>query len=307
MKYLEYVFFILQKSLISAIPFRFLYIFSDFNAFIFRYVFRYRREVVNQNLRNSFPEKGKAELKAIDVKFYHNLIDIMVESIRGYSLSLSMLNDRFRFLNIEVANKYYDLDRDIILALSHYGNWEWGSQIGSKAFKHSLFAFYKPLANKYIDRYVENNRAKRKIKLIPVDKAKIPAREEGASPRAYLFLSDQNTSSPKAHWMTFLNQNTPCHRGMDVYARQYNMPVIYVNIQRIKRGYYTVELEELVTDPANSATGEITELYMRKLESVIRKKPEDWLWSHRRWKRSGEMPSNMKNTDARELITSLQR
>jgi KDO2-lipid IV(A) lauroyltransferase len=292
MKYLEYVFFTLQKALISAIPFRFIYVVSDLNVFFFRHVFRYRSEVVRQNLRKSFPEKSEAEINSITGKFYKNLIDIMVESIRGYSLTLSMLSDRFRFLNIEVANKYFKLDRDIILALSHYGNWEWGSQIGSQVFRHSLFAFYKPLANKYIDRYIENNRAKRKITLIPVDKARIPGRKEGESPRAYLFLSDQNTSSPKAYWMNFLNQDTPCYRGMDVYARQYNMPVIYVDIQRVKRGFYTVELEEIATDPANSAPGEITERYMRKLESVIRKKPEDWLWSHRRWKRTREVPLN---------------
>jgi KDO2-lipid IV(A) lauroyltransferase len=307
MKYLEYVFFMLQKALISAMPYRFLYAFSDLNAFILRYVFRYRTDVVKQNLRRSFPEKTEDEINAITRKFYHNLIDIMVESIKGYSLNISILNERYKFLNIDVANKYFDKNRDIILALSHYGNWEWGSQIGSSAFRHSLFAFYNPLANKYIDKYVESNRAKRKIKLIPIDKAKIPAREEGATPRAYLLLSDQNTSSRKAHWMTFLNQNTPCHRGMDLYARQYNMPVIYVDIQRIKRGHYTVELEELVTDPVNSAPGEITERYMRKLESVIRKKPEDWLWSHRRWKRSGEMPASMKRIDVKEPEMSLQR
>jgi KDO2-lipid IV(A) lauroyltransferase len=289
MKYLEYVFFMLQKALISVMPFGFLYAFSDLIAFLFRHVFRYRIDVVKMNLRNSFPEKSESEINLITDRFYRNLSDIMVESIKGYSMSISRLSKRYRFVNLEVADKYFDRGQDIILALSHYGNWEWGSQIGGLAFKHSLVAFYKPLVNRHIDGYVEKNRAKRKIMLIPIDNARIPTREEGSAARAFLFISDQNTSSPKAHWMKFLNQETPCYRGMDVYARQYNMPVIYIDIQREKRGYYNVMLEELVAEPEKLAPGKIVELYMRKLESVIVKKPEDWLWSHRRWKRKRQV------------------
>lgn len=293
MKYLEYVVFMVQKALIAAMPFRFLYAFSDVIAFLFRFVFRYRVNVVTRNLRRSFPEKNSAEIDRISWKFYRNLSDIMVESIKGYSISTSQLMRRYRFTNLEVADKYFNRGQDIILALSHYGNWEWGSQIAGLLFKHSLVAFYKPLANKFIDSYVEKNRAKRKISLISIDNARIPPRSEGSPPRAFLFISDQNTSSPKAHWMTFLNQDTPCYRGMDVYARQYGMPVIYIDVQRVKRGYYDVYLEELIAEPGKSVPGEIVEIYMRKLESIVIKKPEDWLWSHRRWKRSRQ-PEQIK-------------
>lgn len=289
MKYLEFAFFMLQKGLISIIPFSILYAFSDLNAFFFRHVFRYRVDVVRNNLKRSFPEKSEKEINDIMRKFYRHLIDIMVESIKGYSVDLKELEKRYRFLNIEVANKYFEDNRDIILALSHYGNWEWGSQISSRVFRHSLMAFYKPLSNGMVDRYIENNRAKRFIKLISIDKPRLPARGKGSPPMAYLFISDQNTSSSKAHWVNFLNQDTPCHRGMEVYARQYNLPVIYVDVQRVKRGYYTVELEELIPDPLHTAPGEITERYMQKLEKIIVQKPENWLWSHRRWKRTRQV------------------
>ena len=255
------------------------------NAFLFRYIIRYRLKTVTQNLKKSFPEKNDREIKTITSRFYKNLCDTIVESIKGYSLSIRQLKKRYIIKNIEVADKYYEKNQGIILALSHCGNWEWGSQIVGSVFKHYLYSFYKPLSNKHIDKYIYRQRTKRNLNLLSAYVPHIPGKLKETRPVGYFFISDQNPGgSKKVIWTKFLNQDTACFRGIEVFARQSGMPVIYFDVQRTKRGFYTVELEELVTDPYITAAGEITEKYMKKLESLIVGKPEDWLWSHRRWK-----------------------
>lgn len=300
MKYLEYIFFMLQKGLISLIPLKLLYAYSDVIYFFLFHVFRYRLEIVRRNLQNSFPEKDSAEINEIIRKFYRNLSDITVETLRGYSLKLNELQKRYVFRNIELPNSYHESKRDIILAMSHYCNWEWGSQVAGSVFRHSLLAFYKPLSNRKIDDYIKRHRAARKMTLLPVDRPRLLKPDE-KRPAAYLFISDQNPDTSKVHWTRFLNQETAFSRGIEVYAKHYNMPVLYVDIQRTRRGFYTVRFEELVTDPLNTADGEITERYMKKLESIIVRKPENWLWSHRRWKQHRHSPSGIKEYIEPEL------
>ena len=84
--------------------------------------------------------------------------------------------------------------------------------------------------------------------------------------------------------MQFLNQDTACIKGPEIFARRNRLPVVYFDVQRVKKGYYTVYLKVIEDDPINTVSGEITEKYMHTLEQVIIKKPEDFLWSHRRWK-----------------------
>jgi KDO2-lipid IV(A) lauroyltransferase len=286
MKYFEYLFFLFHKGLISIMPFRLAYWYSDFLAFILRYVLHYRLDVVKQNLRNSFPGKDEQEIARIADSFYKNLSDIMIESIKGYSMDFKKFSGRYFFRNIEVANRYFEKNQDIILALSHYCNWEWGSQVAGNAFRHSLIAFYKPITNQLLDKYMIRNRTKRKISLVSIENKVVPVRKDHDLPTAWLLISDQSPPPlTKVVWTKFLNQDTAFFRGIELYARSFGMPVLYVDVQRISRGHYSVELEVLEDDPSSTLPGEITEKYARRLESVIERKPEDWLWSHRRWKR----------------------
>ena len=148
MKYVEYILFRCLVSLISVIPFRLLYVISDGCSFLMHYIFRYRIKIVSGNLKKAFPWKSRDEIKKIAGKFYKNLCDVALESIKGYSLSPEQIQKRYRHLNIEVANRYYEKGQTIIIAMTHYCNWEWGAQIARSVYKHNPVAFYKPMSNK---------------------------------------------------------------------------------------------------------------------------------------------------------------
>lgn len=292
MKKIEYVFFRFLHAFIGFIPFRLLYVLSDVFSVLMQHVFRYRRRIVYENLRHSFPEKSNDELKGIACKFYKNLCDISLESIKGYSMGNAHLLKKYSCLNPAIANHFFEKRQSVIIALSHYANWEWGTQVAGNIFMHKAISFYKPLSNKYIDRYLLEQRTMRGMELCSIYQTKFIFRAEDKMPRAYFLVSDQNPSKVKnAYWLKFLNQDTPCIHGIESYARLFDLPVIYADVQRVDRGKYTVLLNVLCERPKETYPGEITERYMKKLEEIIIKKPEDWLWSHRRWKRKKPIES----------------
>lgn len=287
MKYVEYILFRCLVSLISVIPFRLLYLISDGCSFLMQYIFRYRIKTVSGNLKKAFPWKSRNEIKKIAGKFYKNLCDVALESIKGYSLSPEQIQKRYRHLNIEVANRYYEKGLTIIIAMTHYCNWEWGALIAGSVYRHNPVAFYKPMSNKYIDEYVCKKRKQWGLELVSIYNSKSVFRSKGDIPRAYYLISDQYPgNAKKAFWVKFLHQDTACLRGIEEYAKLFGLPVIYLDIQRVERGYYTLTLQELCINPTKTLPGEITENYMKKLETIIIKKPEDWLWSHKRWKKA---------------------
>lgn len=272
-------------TLIGIIPFSWLYVLSDVFAFVAQYIVRYRRDIVDRNLRQSFPEKSDNDIKRITRGFYRNLSDIALESIKGYSLNINQLMQRYRCLNPEIANSYFKEGQSVIFALSHYANWEWGTQVAGTIFLHDSFTFYKPISNKYIDKYIRKQRSMRGMELCSTYQTKFIFRAEDSMPRAFFLVSDQNPSRvKKSHWLKFLNQDTACIQGIERYAYLFNLPVIYADIQRVDRGRYTIELDVICENPKNTQLGNITELYMKKLEEIVVRKPEDWLWSHKRWK-----------------------
>jgi Kdo2-lipid IVA lauroyltransferase/acyltransferase len=285
MKYIEYLTFRAIKTLLSIVPFKLLYALSNVCSLILQYVIKYRFKTIRENLRQSFPIKSNRRIRQITRQYYKYLCDVSLESIKGYSTSTAKLLKRYHCVNPELTNHYFDKGQSIIIALSHYGNWEWGTQVASSVFKHDVATFYKPMSNKYIDEYMQNLRMLRGMELLSIYETHRITQKSGEKPKAYFMVSDQSPGNPKkAHWMKFLNQDTACMRGIESYARIFNLPVIYLDIQRQSRGYYTVEMQEICNTPSDIPLGGITEAYMKKLEKIIEKKTEYWLWSHRRWK-----------------------
>lgn len=282
---LEYLFFRLLCFFVGIVPIRLLYPLSSFSSYILQYIIRYRKTTVLKNLRNSFPEKSEKEIRRIAHSYYCNLCDVSLESIKGFTMPLNQLNKRYICLNPEVANEYFDKGQSIIFAMSHYANWEWGTQVARFNFWHDTVSFYKPLTNKYIDSYIIKRREAKGMVMCSIYNSKFIFRSEDRIPRAYFLVSDQSPSNKNnAYWVNFLNQDTACIRGLESCGRLFKLPIIYANVQRVKRGYYTVTLNVLCNNPRDTKQGEITNQYMNKLEEIIRQKPADWLWSHKRWK-----------------------
>jgi len=268
-------------------PFRIMYCFSDFLYFVFFYIVKYRKKIVFQNLRSSFPEKSEKEINAIAKKFYKHLCDILLEGIKGFKISKKQILKRHRLVNPEFLNEYYNKGQSVIGATAHYANWEWGSLSGGLQTKFGLLGFYKPLSNVYIDNLLKHSRSKCGTSLISIFETYKTFLKNKDNVVVYLLASDQSPSNyNKAYWINFLNHETACLHGIEKYARLFNYPVLYIHIYRIKRGYYELEIKKVIENPSEYKEGEITQKYMEMLEGIIKDNPSDWLWSHRRWKKT---------------------
>ncbi len=285
MQYISYLLFRLFIYLFAIIPFPVLYLLSDFLRIIFFYLIPYRKKVVIDNLTKCFPEYNKQQINELAWKFYRNLCDITLESIKGFTIPSKTHVKRYKVINPEHLTSYYNTNQSFIGVGGHYANWEWSTQVIGLQVKNRFYGFYKPLTNKYIDAHIKSERQKRGIELVSILDTRKVFQQETTKSWGYILISDQSPSNTKkAIWVNFMNRDTPCLHGPEFYAKTYNLPLVFFDVQRVKRGFYTVRTFDLIRNPKELPDGEVTAQTMRELEAQIRKKPEDWLWSHRRWK-----------------------
>jgi Kdo2-lipid IVA lauroyltransferase/acyltransferase len=279
--------FIFFVFLIGLLPFPLLYLFSDFGQFFLRRVIGYRRKVILSNLRSCFPTLSDKELEGILGKVYKNLADVLAEGIKGFSMLPRTIKKRHCIINPEIIEPWLAQGRSVIALPAHFNNFEWGSMSPGLFTKHPIIAFYKPLSNKYINRFLQRSRRKFGTTLASIYETALVFERNASVPSVYIMAADQSPSTPeKSYWIQFFGRETAFLHGPEKYARMHNYPVVYVDVQRVKRGYYTVEAVILADDPASLPEGEVTQRYAGKLEEVIRKNPGSWLWSHKRWKLS---------------------
>jgi Kdo2-lipid IVA lauroyltransferase/acyltransferase len=272
--------------IITLLPLRVLYVFSDIIYLVLYYFPSYRRNVVATNLKNSFPEKSDEELKSIEKKFYKHLADTFIETFKLTHMSVAEQKKRFTYSNIEVIDKLREEKRDIIAVLGHYNNWEWPTLLPF-FLKYKIIIIYRPLQNKYFDKHILDQRSKYGIVLTPTSQVirEIVNYRNLNINTISVFLTDQTPAKGDIkYWTTFLNQDTPVYTGTEKIASKYDMAIVYFHIQKVKRGYYNLDIELLLDHTAGLPEHFITETHVRRLEEIIREKPEYWLWSHRRWK-----------------------
>jgi KDO2-lipid IV(A) lauroyltransferase len=272
--------------LLSLLPFPILYLFSDLVFFLLYRVIGYRKEVVLQNLRNSFPQKTEQELLAIRKAFFRYLCDLFIETFKTLTISPDTMRKHARLT--EDAKKLFaelnEKKQSAILVMGHLGNWEWGGNCFSLEQMQQLYVIYHPLQNKYFNGLMYRMRTRFGARLIPMKNTFKEMLGNRSGVNVTAFIADQTPQPDNAYWTTFLNQDTPVFWGTEVISRKLKLPIVYVHIRRVRRGYYDLHAELLVADPAATKEGEISELHTRRLERDIVAEPETWLWSHRRWK-----------------------
>jgi Kdo2-lipid IVA lauroyltransferase/acyltransferase len=271
---------------VTLLPLPVLYLTSDFLYLVLYYFPSYRRKVVRTNLTNSFPEKSEKEIISIEKKFYRHLADLFIETLKLSHISRSELMKRFTVSNIEVIDKILARKQDTIAVLGHYNNWEWLAAFPLYT-KYKAVSIYKPLQNKYFDKFINNTRSKHGMVLTPMSiilREIINDRKNGINTIS-AFISDQTPiKSEIKYWTNFLNQDTPVYMGTEKVASKYDMAVVFFHIQKVKRGYYNLDIELLFENTAGLPEHMVTDAHVKRLEEVIREKPEYWIWSHRRWK-----------------------
>jgi len=250
------------------------------------YVIGYRKKVVMENLRNSFPDKSEKEIKRICKDFYHYLCDLFLETFKTLTISKTTMLKHFYFAPgaQEVFDKLANEKKSVVLVMGHLGNWEWAGNTFSLLCKHQLYVIYHPLSNKYFNKLIYDMRTRFGTGLIAMRETFREMVVKRNEVSATAFIADQTPSPEGAYWTTFLNQDTPVFTGTERIAKKMEYPIVYACIKRVKRGYYQIEAEVLCMNPKETKDGEISEMHTRRLEKDIIAQPEVWLWSHRRWK-----------------------
>ncbi|NEU09628.1 lysophospholipid acyltransferase family protein [Flavihumibacter sp. R14] len=280
------LYFLLKLLLyiVSLLPFALIYMISDLLYITMYRVFGYRKKVVFENLRKSFPDKSEDDIKNIAEKFYRFLCDQIMESAKMLTISEKTVRKRFRLNNVDEIHRHFNNNRPVIAVTGHYGNWEWGILIISILVKSPVFIAFKPIKDKRFEYLINTMRSRFNAVLVPM-KSILRKISECKSPYILVLVSDQTPARAEISYFTqFMNQQTPVFLGTEKLAKLSGSPVVYSHIDRIRRGYYECTFETLFEEPNITAEKEITETHTRKLEEIIKRKPELWLWSHRRWK-----------------------
>lgn len=271
--------------LISLLPLSVLYVLGDFISFMLYHVLKYRRTVVMENLRNSFPDKSISELHEIEKEFYAYFGELMVETIKMLSISPQQIAKRYTFTNTQLVEKYESEQKSFLLAVGHYCNWEWSAIVIPSAIKAQALVIYKPLNNLVFDEVFKKAREKNGTKMI---RMKIALREMVRFKNQMtctVFATDQTPAHGDTQdWFHFLNQPTTVFMGLEKIAKATKSPVLFADMSRVKRGYYQCDFKMVCDYPSETADFEITKKHLSILENRINEEPAYWLWSHRRWK-----------------------
>jgi Kdo2-lipid IVA lauroyltransferase/acyltransferase len=278
--------FLAIANLVALLPYRLLYVISDGIRLILYYIVRYRRKVVRVNLINSFPEKNKSEIIKIEKKFYLNLTDTMLEAIKMLHVNKNQFVKHFSITNQVIIDQLFDKGKSIFLAVGHAGNWEMLASYLSLTQRHESIAIYKKISDENFDRLMK--RVRQNLGGLLLFESRTAYRQLVASKdkaRIVLILGDQTPpGNDSDYWTDFLHQHTPFFTGLEKMARGLDFAVVYLDVIRFKRGIYEATATLVCESGKLTAENEISEQYVRLLEKSIIKQPDNWLWSHRRWK-----------------------
>lgn len=274
--------------LLAVLPAPLLYAFSSMLAFLLYHVLRYRRKVVRNNLLLSFPEMDIRFIWRTEKQFYRNLSDIILESSILLYSSKTRVRNTIRLTNPELIDSLYNNGRSFFLAVGHSGNWELLAAYMSVVFRHESIAIYKRISSGAVDKLMQQIRkavggillfeSKQAYKQLVAGKDRL---------RSVLILGDQNPAGLETdYWTNFLHRDTAFFNGLAKMANSLDYAVLYADFVRVARGKYEISLIPVRMPDEKPGEQEISERYVRLLENSIRKQPDNWLWSHRRWKHS---------------------
>ena len=272
--------------IISKLPFWLFYKVSDVIFFILYYAVGYRKKTVRYNLKTAFPEKSDAERKSIEKKFYRHMCDMFLEMIKSISIAADELKERFQFDDLSIVEKLVKEQRSSLIMMGHYASYEWLTAL-QFYFDHSGYGIYKRIKNPYFDKLIHEIREKWNSKLLANKEATFIIRKQQRAGKmaTYAFIADQSPKTRKNYHCTdFLGKNVPFFTGVERLAKSEDMPVIYLAVDKIKRGYYKASFKVITEDPTTLPDYQITDEFAALLEAQIKANPEYYLWTHKRFK-----------------------
>ncbi len=279
---------------LSLLPYRVMYLLSDFLYPIVYYMVRYRRKIVRHNLTGAFPEKSLPEIITIEKGFYHWFLDYFFETIKLLSISSDNLLKHIEFLHAEEVEQCFDEGQPCAAFLGHYANWEYLSATSLAMQRHPeavMGLIYHPLRNKAFDRLFLTLRQTHGGTGIPkkdILRHLLRYKQEGRM-SLFGYIADQGPKWENIHlWLDFLHHDTPVFTGAERIIRKMNNAVFYVDMKRLRRGQYVCTFRLLTREPDKCEEHALTRRFFTLLEESIRRDPTCYLWSHDRWKRTHE-------------------
>ena len=268
------------------LPFRLLYLFSDFVYCLVYYVIGYRKKTVRENLALALPHLTDKERFVIEKKFYHHMCDMFLEMIKTMTISKDEIIKRYKITNLDVYKELEKEQKSVALLCAHYASYEWAISMNYH-LDYKGYGIYKKIANPYFDKLVRKIRSRFKASLITT-KETIPTIIENTKNNVlsiYGFASDQSPKIDDAfHWKKFMGIEVPVHTGAEMLAKRYDMNVVFLKTKKVKRGYYEATLEVLSENAIEVPNYEITDHFLELVEKQIYEAPEFYLWTHKRWK-----------------------
>ena len=275
-------------KLLSYIPFKAMYVLSDGLFYLLYYVIRYRRPIVRKNLTESFPEKSEQEIIRIEKNFYRYFTDQVLESCKMTTISPEEVSRRMKFTNVEAADAVLKSGKSIALYIGHYGNWEWVSSIPLWLGKEvRAVQIYHKLRNESMDKLMLQIRERMGAVSVEMRKTARYITEMANSGQVSIvgFIADQSPRKKEVrHFLPFLHHNTPVLTGTEKIIKHYDFEAWFLNMKRVKRGYYEAELIRIHETPKDLPDFELTAIYYQMLERMIQNRPELYLWTHNRFK-----------------------
>lgn len=284
--------------LISRLPYRLFYAFSDGVFLLVYYIIRYRRKTVYQNLTLAFPLKTDAEITHIHKSFYRHMCDVFLEMVKTMGLSRETVRERFKVTNIEVLQEI-EKSKSVLLVCSHYANWEWIVSINNY-LDSTGYAVYQKVSNPYFERLI--TRMRKRWNSIPISQKEtvktVILNEQNNIRAVYGLVSDQSPQvHPNQYWSPFMGVTVPIFNGYEALARKLDLAVVFLKVTQPRRGYYEASFVPITLSGKKTAPHAITEQFLRLVEMQIRERPELYLWTHRRWKHRKKAPKEILSAD----------
>jgi KDO2-lipid IV(A) lauroyltransferase len=273
---------------ISLLPFGLLMLLSKLLYFLVWHVTGYRKKVVLQNLKIAFPEKEEKERKRLARAFYRHFSELIMETVGLLTVSAKSMRGRIMLdpESHKIMARYYNEGKMAVMLTAHYGNWEWMGPGFNLAHSGQIIAAYRPQSAKIFDYLIFKTRMRFYELLIPFNQVarKIVSISRSGQPAVFALLADQRPKPDTAYWMPFFGVETSFYSGPEKLARKLGLPVLFCAIRKQKPGRYLINVRIITEDPKSLPEKQITAQYAALLEQEIRRAPQYWLWSHRRWK-----------------------
>lgn len=272
--------------LFSKLPLRVLYIISDIIFFLMYHLVGYRKKVVTENLKNSFPHKTSDEIYKIRKTFYRNFSDYIVETLKSFTISSHELRVRVQHLNQDVFHEAKSENKNVILLTGHVFNWEWFNALATIIPQENCFPVYRKVQNSFWEERIKGIRNRFGNSAL---EAKEVIRHIFRNPNdgnsVYMFVADQTPHvSEVSYGLNFMNQKTPAFIGYDKLSTRMDLAFVFCEMKKVKRGYYQINYYRIYPDGEKFVEHEVVKKFHKLLENTINKRPDNYLWSHRRWK-----------------------